>query len=335
MTKNTLIVGLGSLIIGLLLGYLIFYRNTATEIRSVREVSSNYKFINPLLFIHVPEDSALPEYRPLKNTLENYVSKTIENSDGDIKNISIYFRNLNSSQWVGVNYDEIFSPASMLKVVTLIATLREAENNPTILKSTAYIKASDKTQNDTQTYFLPQNPVVPGKSYTIDELLQRMIIDSDNIANSALQEIIGEEKINKTYADLELPLPDEAGVKGYTTRQYSHLFRAIYNGTYLSKSLSEKILELLSKTNFDRGIVAGLPEGIIVAHKFGIRSTETNDTLKTKSTINELHDCGIVYNETDPYFLCVMTRGKDFTKLENAIKDISKITWEKFKSLKN
>src|SRR6185436_5295057 len=96
-----------------------------------------------------------------------------------------------------------------------------------------------------------------------------------------------------------------------TPQNYSHLFRALYNGTYLSHDASEKALELLSRTKFSDGIVAGVPKETTVSHKFGERTLSLNT-----SSINELHDCGIVYYPGHPYFLCIMTKGtSDFEEL--------------------
>jgi hypothetical protein len=39
--------------------------------------------------------------------------------------------------------------------------------------------------------------------------------------------------------------------------------------------------------------------------------------------IRQLHDCGIVYLESHPYLLCIMTRGYDFEKLSKIISMIS------------
>ena len=86
--------------------------------------------------------------------------------------------------------------------------------------------------------------------------------------------------------------------------------------------MSEKALELLSKTTFNDGIVAGLPENIVVSHKFG--EYILPDEI-------ELHDCGIIYYVQNPYFLCVMTRGKDEGELKNTISGISKIIYEDYK----
>ena len=39
--------------------------------------------------------------------------------------------------------------------------------------------------------------------------------------------------------------------------------------------------------------------------------------------VSELHDCGIVYQNDDPYVLCVMTQGRSFAELQALIADIS------------
>jgi len=108
-----------------------------------------------------------------------------------------------------------------------------------------------------------------------------------------------------------------------TVRNYVSFFRTLFNSSYLSDSGSEKLLKLMTKSEFKKGIVGGVPEGVPVAHKFGERSS--NDT-----EMKQLHDCGIVYAVNRPYILCVMSRGKTFPALEETIQKISSITYDSF-----
>ena len=85
--------------------------------------------------------------------------------------------------------------------------------------------------------------------------------------------------------------------------------------------MSEKALELLSQTTFSSGLVAGVPDKINVAHKFGERTVHLNSTGEVM--YRELHDCGIIYNAKHPYSLCVMTKGKEFDNLKDVIRKIS------------
>ena len=63
---------------------------------------------------------------------------------------------------------------------------------------------------------------------------------------------------------------EKEGAEYFTAKNYSKVFFALLNATYLNKENSEKALELLSNTDFTQGIVAGVPNNIKVAHKFGI-----------------------------------------------------------------
>jgi hypothetical protein len=78
--------------------------------------------------------------------------------------------------------------------------------------------------------------------------------------------------------------------------------------------------------------VAGVPEGTVVAHKFGER---VNDDGQGHITDLEIHDCGIVYNKSGDYLLCVMTKGKQKADLLNTIQEISKLVYLDKMSLKD
>ncbi len=47
--------------------------------------------------------------------------------------IGIYVRNLNNGPWFGINEDEKYSPASLMKVPILITFLKWIESDPNIL----------------------------------------------------------------------------------------------------------------------------------------------------------------------------------------------------------
>jgi beta-lactamase class A len=101
-------------------------------------------------------------------------------------------------------------------------------------------------------------------------------------------------------------------------KDYAGFFRILYNATYVSRTASEWILGALSESTFQKGIVAGVPRGTAIAHKFGERTID--------DTTEQLHDCGIVYGK-NPYIICVMSRGKAYEKLEDFISAISKTTY--------
>jgi hypothetical protein len=96
-------------------------------------------------------------------------------------------------------------------------------------------------------------------------------------------------------------------------RGYERLFKCLYYSTYLSPKYSELGIEL---TMYDRNedlISKGLPSQVNVAHKFGI--------FQESKTLS---DCGIVYHQKNPYFLCIMTKNLDLTKSKELIPKLSK-----------
>lgn len=291
----------------------------------IREQSPDFRFISPLLFVKVPE-STRPEYLLLKKQMEGYAHQAI--AAHKATDISVYTRDLNTSEWVGYDPDKKYSAASMLKVVSLLAALREAELNRKLMSSTIYI-TPDSNEVKTQDYFPPTQPLEVGKRYTFQHVLHQLITESDNAANEIVYRVIRKETIDKTYVDLQLPIPheesDHKSKAQYSPRDYSHVLRVLYNATYLSRPLSEQALDLLSQTTYDRGLVAGVPAGISVSHKFGQRTTSVD---QGRDVTRELHDCGIVYHPRYPYVICVMTRGETYSDLELIIKDISKLVWQ-------
>ena len=217
----------------------------------------------------------------------------------------------------------MYDPSSMLKVAVMMGYLNAAEADPTILmKKFPYTASVDEGQ-----YYKPKNPLQSG-TYNAEDLIEAMIIDSDNIALSILYNNDRKDFID-VLKTLQIPPPASTTTLDFMSPEmYSHLFISLYNGTYLSKQISEKALQLLTTTTFKNGLVAGVPEDTVVAHKFGEHTYEVNSIPKAR----ELHDCGIVYYPMHPYFLCVMTKGQDFTELESIISNISKMVYRKINS---
>jgi beta-lactamase class A len=127
---------------------------------------------------------------------------------------------------------------------------------------------------------------------------------------------------------VSIPLPENGGTHAdfFSAKSYAAIFRMLYNASYLSIGQSEEVLELLSRSTFTKGLVAGVPPGTKVAHKFGEATQVDQDSGKIVK--RELHDCGVIYKEKSSYILCVMTEGSDFDSLENIIASISRITWD-------
>jgi beta-lactamase class A len=296
-------------------GIQVEQQSSENDISEVRG-GGGYQYINPLLECDNYGASKKTKIVLLENQIRDYVQQAVNSNRAIL--VSVYFRDLNNGPWMGVNENENYSPASLLKVPVLMAVLKKAESTPGLLASTMrYEQPVDQFgQNITD-----QQMIQPGNSYTVEDLLMRMIKHSDNEAKNLLFNLIGDEYFQKVINELGLYIPGMVTEDFMSVRSYSSFFRVLYNATYLNKEMSEKALYILSNTSFAEGIVAGLPKGVTVAHKFGERGyRDTN--------IKQLHDCGIVYpKDRAPYLMCVMTRGTDFKEEGKIISEISSIVY--------
>jgi beta-lactamase class A len=291
---------------------MIQYRRLADKDSEVRADELQYQYINPLLECSLSDKFDFNEVKPSKLKLERIIE--MYKKEGFADHISIYFRNLNEGPWVGINEKEKFAPASLLKVPVMMTLLRAKEKDAKFFQQEYALDTS--YEDDVIPYFTDGIILDKDKSYSIERLLQAMIIHSDNDALSTLSKhVVSIDQIYQLFGDLHIELPPDDQEDFISVKDYSVLFRVLYNASYLSRDSSEYALKLLSESTFQKGLVAGLPFGVKVAHKFGERDL---------NGVKQVHDCGIIYVTKHPYLLCVMTRGENFEKLATVIASLSK-----------
>ena len=279
----------------------------------LRKKSGNLVFTSPLLAV-----GDLKKFRDYK-TLETHIGNLVEERVAEKKaeKVSVYFRDLLRGRWMSVNEDLYFNPASMLKVSLLIAYFKAAESNPALLEDLIVYGGDDRLDIGNESNSSPQ-PITKGKEYSVQDLLTRMIVYSDNNAKNLLFAALNKNSIKDVFTDLAFPESFDATDNTMSAKNLSLFFRVLFNSTYLNENFSEEALRILRQTKFKDGLVGGVPNKITVSHKFGHALVNDQGTVKS-----ELHDCGIVYYPSHPYLLCVMTKGKDPIELESVIQDIS------------
>jgi len=307
-------------VIGAVSGWLVFNYQAERDIftgTQIREKDKNYVLISPLLACVSPGKELFSELESLGAKISSIANNRIK--EGSAKEISVYYRDLGNGHWTGLNEDEKFFPASLLKVPIMMAYFKKAESDSGFLNEIVYIAPTAEIQNNE--FGIPSK-IKTSQSYTFRDLINYMIIDSDNVAKDILLSSVDNNILTEIFADLGIDNPEsvrENESYGISARKYSLLFRSLYNATMLNREMSEKTLEILSKSKFTAGLTADLPGSIIVAHKYGSHLSPPIGS--------ELHDCGIVYSK-NPYFLCVMTKGNDQTKLSSVISEISSTVYK-------
>jgi len=273
------------------------------------------------------------EYVNAKQKIIEYIDE--QKRLGTISEAGIYFRDLRNGPTMGINEYAEFSTASLLKVPVLITYLNLLDSDPTIFDHEIALREGFETNEaGFKQHYAPPTELEKDTAYTVGMLLDRVVQYSDNVASEMLRAYLRvltpDDILGETYKELGL-VPDEGnGDYVISVKRYSSMFRILFNASYLSLENSEKALEMLSSSTFDTGIVAGVPEGIIVANKFGERGFYSTDP--SVPSITQLHDCGIVYYPNNPYLICIMTQGNSFETLERVIQDISRMMYEEVDS---
>ena len=300
-----------------------FKENQNLSFRLERLYPNGGHLTNPLMQVEGPSGHD-PVLASAKRAVESYLRTSLKNNEA--ASISFYLRDLNKATWVGINEDEKFTIASLAKVPLMFTFYLKAQEDPSILNKK--IRYETEIKNPAYQNVAPRESVQLGNTYTVEELLRNMIAYSDNVSMYLLanDNDIDVQLADQIYADLRLPIPRAGSEYEISARDYARYFRILYSATYLNKDSSEKVLKLLTETDFHDGIVAGIPENITVAHKFGERGGGVEGV--------QLHDCGIVYAPNGPYSICVMTKGWDFDVLKSKIKDISSLAYESMEETK-
>ncbi len=290
---------------------------TVTNNKVLRE--DGYTYISPVLLCNINDPSEANRDAVLQSQIQTYLDGASE------KDVSVFYLDFHNGKWMGISENENFSPASMLKVPTMVAIYHYADSHPGFLNKEIYYDGS--FDDNKAEYFKSGKAIKPGQSYTLDTLIDYMINYSDNNATRLLDTTIPAKDIDDVYNDLRIQLPSGPAIDFMSTKTYALFLRLLYNSTYLTREMSEKALKVMVGPDFPEGLVGGVPSSVEVAQKFGEREILAPDgTIQS----HEVHDCGIVYGPSNnTYILCVMTRGKNFDVLASEIKTISKITYDK------
>ena len=277
--------------------------------------------LNPILPHYHQMGLDYTELKSFKDKIEQRI-QFFKNTHKDL-HVSYYFRDLNNGLWIGINERESFSPASLFKVPIMIALLKKAQSDPKVWEMGVDYKKADLGDVPEESGYKKED----GKFYTIADLLTQMIVYSDNAASMLLLKFIGNKSILKVIEELNMHVGSgfDQNTNFITVKAYAGILRVLYNASYLNKEMSEKALDLLAQSKYNKGIRAGIPAHIKVAHKYGKR----DETVAGGRIHNlQLHHFGFVFHPKKPFIIGIMTRGADVETKLQVIKALSEITFQ-------
>jgi len=228
--------------------------------------------------------------------------------------VGIAFRTLDGKMEWFYQADQSFHAASTMKVPVLIELFRQAREGKANLGENLTVRNEFHSIVDGSVYRLdPADDSetelykAEGQTRTLQQLAEEMITVSSNLATNLLIQRLGVENIRATVHSLDAGgmnvlrgVEDgkafEKGLNNTTTaRGLMRLLEAIAQGKAVDAEASKHMIAILERQQFNEGIPAGLPTGIIVAHKTG--------------EITGIHHDGAIVYAKRPFVLVVLVRG--------------------------
>lgn len=289
-------------------------------------ISKTHSYTNPELDCMNTEE-VFESIQNVETKVKNNITAAIQ--DKKVKRVSVFYRDLNTRRWFGINQSDLYTPGSILKLPLAIAYYKLAEINPDLLSREGVFVPVGESLNVGE-HFKSSQMLIPKTTYSLETLIDRMLVNSDNDAAKILVENIDEKFHDKVLLDLGINLPTSVNgainLDFFSAATYAAILRSLYNSSYLNVEHSEKVLSIMSRSDFKQGLAAGIPQDVHIARKFGEVSAIDSETREVFRT--ELHDCGIIYRPNKPYILCIMTDGYSFEDLSDIIAGISNIVWK-------
>jgi len=279
-----------------------------------RELKYSFDLLSPELSRLTTEEFLKLQGGYVSSYNELKISLIRELGVSEEKKFGVYFEDLKTGSWVGLNEKAEFVPASLLKVPTVVAVLKKVEKGELTFNQKIILLSEDLDPNYGVLY-----KQKPGSEFTVAELINYTILYSDNTALHTLNRIAGADGIlqSRLALGLTLRIPGINQSTQLSPKEYSNILRSLYYSTYLRRPFSEYLLNIMTKTQFNDGITSLLPQEINVAHKIGQQSEG-----------NYNHDCGIVYHKTKPYMVCIMSKGTNPSEFNIEAGKLSKIIYD-------
>ncbi len=265
---------------------LFFYTNHR---HSIKDVDNHYSYID-ISREFISKENFIVNIQPLRDKL-NILTDDFEKEHQAA--VSIYIEYLNTGSNISIHPDNYLWPASLAKVPLAMAVMKKIEDGEWNLNNKLVLMEGDaNSESGDAENPLSEYPI--GTSFTIEELLQELLINSDNTAYYILQRNMHDDEIMKVIDEIGLEelFTEEGRV---SAKEYSRLFRALYSSSFIKREYSQQLLKWLDDSSFNEFLSYGIEAQVPFPHKYG-----------EKTTLNVYADAGIVYIPQRPYLITVM-----------------------------
>lgn len=239
------------------------------------------------------QNDLIINFESLRRAINDYV----HDLNGEI---GVYFEYLPTGISVSANANDPVKLVSLSKVPLAMSIMKKIEKKQLQLDSKIVLTKSDLDPNFGTLWEKGE-----GSVFTIEQLLQYMLQESDNTAYQALFHVLTGEEINDVYDNLDIQINVKEQDIRVSAKSYTSVLKSLYFSSYLNENDSNYILDLLTNTIFTDKIPAGVSDkGIKIAHKVGVYNVDAIGG-------DMYSDCGIIYLPNRPYILCIFDKAEE------------------------
>jgi beta-lactamase class A len=275
----------------------IIARNVAdTKRMGVHRVFASIVATCILACTHVPNARAMDAPAPVRSLnagLHHLVARLPASSAVEVLDLA-------TGLHVGYNANAAMPAASTIKVPVMVEVFRQLEAGRFDLNHRMTLRSSDKDYGSGD---LCDEPA--GTSYSVSDLLSKMIDVSDNTATNMLIRLVGRSHINATMERLGLDrthLATDVRTSSWSVRSalrsspadMVRLLALMAKRQLVDQWSSNEMISILEEDQINTLLPEPLPDDVPIAHKTG-------------SFFDTLNDVGIVFEDDAPYVIAVMT----------------------------
>ncbi|SES40466.1 serine hydrolase [Psychrobacillus sp. OK032] len=259
--------------------------------------------------------------------LSNKINDLIGQSKGTW---GIVLEDLDVGEKWALNENELFYAASVIKVPLMVAVFSAVERGEIALTDQIILKEEDIVGGSGVLQHLTQET-----SFSLQDMIMLMIIQSDNTATNILIDQVGVEHIVQTmkevgmdkstfYNKLMMNRPNPKGFNRITASEIAKLLKLMATGELVSADASKQMLDIMKKQQIKDCLPAKLPSPY---SNFNNGMTAWELAHKTGWIPGTRHDVGIFYVGQRKLIATVLSKGVDDLVSKRVLADTGEVIY--------
>lgn len=236
--------------------------------------------------------------------------------------VAVYLKDLQKGRVWAYHADDLFPSASLIKAPIMVGVFEKIRQGELSLQSRLKLEKRHRTGGSGSLKWSRD-----GSQFTVRQLLEKMIDESDNTATRMLIDQVGLAYLQQQFPRMGLIYteiyPEGLSLRGtgvtyenYTTaREMASLLDKIYRGDAVDRYSSQLMADILKRQKSRSRLAKYLPAGWEIAHKTGLLR-------------KACHDAAIVFSPKGDYVLVVLTgQNRDYGTAKDFISKLGTITY--------